>query len=65
MNQPPNKNTFLTDADKLHIQERIEWFKIKIECYKRFYRKDYSYLGRFLYSLEDYVRFRYISGDPL
>ena len=60
MIQPQIHNTLLSDADKIHIQERTEWFKIKMECYKRFYRKDYSYLGRFLYSLEDYVRFRYI-----
>ena len=63
MVQPQNHITLLSDADKIHIQERTKWFKIKMECYKRY--KDYSYLDRFLYSLEDYVRFRYISGDPL
>ena len=57
--------TIFSEADKIHIQERTKWFKIKMECYKRYNNKDYSYLDRFLYSLEDYVRFRYISGDPL
>jgi hypothetical protein len=60
---PIYRSTTFSNADKIHIQERIKWFKIKMECYKRY--KDYSYLDRFLYSLEDYVRFRYISGDPL
>ena len=62
---PISRTTTFSNADKIRIQERTEWFKIKMECYKRYNNKDYSYLDRFLYSLEDYVRFRYISGDPL
>lgn len=62
---PISRSTTFSNADKIRIQERTEWFKIKMECYKRYNNKDYSYLDRFLYSLEDYVRFRYISGDPL
>lgn len=62
---PISRTSAFSNADKIRIQERTQWFKIKMECYKRYNNKDYSYLDRFLYSLEDYVRFRYISGDPL